>query len=272
MLHSFNISGYHFPGGLLYMNLVHQRKEFPMLQRIIMMTISLVAFSALVARADPKDDIQAALQKLADSPNYSWTTTIEGGFGRGPQEGKTQKDGLTWLSIQMRDNSYEILARDGKVAIKTPDGWKTASEIESSDDGDQPSPDRFAAMIGRNLRTPATQALEWTGKLQNIQKTDDGYTADLPTDAAERLLTFRRRPTTNPDDSNAPQISVKNAKASATFTIKDGELTKMALHTSGTVTFNDNDRDVDRTMTTEFKDVGSTKIDVPADAKAKLGS
>ena len=35
--------------------------------------------------------------------------------------------------------------------------------------------------------------MEYVGKLQNVQKTDDGFTADLPEDAAKAALTFRRR-------------------------------------------------------------------------------
>ena len=36
------------------------------------------------------------------------------------------------------------------------------------------------------------------------------------------------------------------------------------------VSFNGNDRDVDRTTTIEIKDIGSTKVEVLDDAKKKL--
>ena len=55
-----------------------------------------------------------------------------------------------------------------------------------------------------------------------------------------------------------------------TFWIADGKLAKYQTHVSGTVSFNGNDRDIDRTTTVEISDVGSTKIDVPDDAKKKL--
>ena len=38
----------------------------------------------------------------------------------------------------------------------------------------------------------------------------------------------------------------------------------------GKVSFNGNDRDVDRTTTVEIKDVGTTKVEVPEGAKKKL--
>jgi hypothetical protein len=39
----------------------------------------------------------------------------------------------------------------------------------------------------------------------------------------------------------------------------------------GTVTFGDQEREVNRTTTVDFTDVGSTKVEVPAEAKAKAG-
>ena len=41
-------------------------------------------------------------------------------------------------------------------------------------------------------------------------------------------------------------------------------------HVEGSVSFNGQDRDVNRTTTVEIKDVGATKIEVPAEAKAKM--
>ena len=38
------------------------------------------------------------------------------------------------------------------------------------------------------------------------------------------------------------------------------------------MTFNGEDRDIDRTTTVEIKDVGTTKIDVPEAAKTKLAA
>ena len=39
---------------------------------------------------------------------------------------------------------------------------------------------------------------------------------------------------------------------------------------TGKVSFNGNDRDVDRATTVEVKDVGTTKVEVPDGAKKKL--
>ena len=45
---------------------------------------------------------------------------------------------------------------------------------------------------------------------------------------------------------------------------------KIEVHYSATVNFNGNEQEFDTTRTIEIKNVGTTKIDVPAQAKAKL--
>ena len=52
--------------------------------------------------------------------------------------------------------------------------------------------------------------------------------------------------------------------------MKDGQLSKMETHVEGSVNFNGQDRDINRTTTFEIKDVGATKIEVPAEAKTKM--
>ena len=246
-----------------------------MLRRIVLAAVAVAGFSA-VAGAAALDDIQAAVQKLAGAENYSWTTTVEGGFGAGTTEGKTQKDGLTTLSITRQDNTFEVVIQGDKGAVKTDDGWKSASEAAASDGGGGGggggggafSPERFLARMVQNYKTPVSTVQDIVGKLQTVQKTDDGYSADLPTDVVKQLLAPPRR--RNADDNNAPEIS--NPAGSIKIWVKDGTLSKVEHNVKGTVSFNGNDRDVDRTTTIEFKDIGSTTITIPDEAKAKLAA
>jgi hypothetical protein len=243
-----------------------------MLRYALICTVSLVALVASAVHADPKDDVKAAVQKLTDSASYSWSTTVEGS-SRPPTTGKTEKDGFTFVSLPVRDNTFNILIKGDKAAIKTADGWKSTDELIAANTPDSPpSPESFVARIASSFKTPGQQALDNVDKLQNVQKTDDGYTGDLSPEAAKDLMLFRPRPSTNP--SNAPpQMDVSDAKCSFKLWVTDGSLSKMEIHVSGTITFNGNDRNVDRTSTTDITDVGTTSItsaDAPDDAKAKL--
>lgn len=67
---------------------------------------------------------------------------------------------------------------------------------------------------------------------------------------------------------NGPEVT--DAKGSAKFWIKDGQLSKFEFKVSGKMDFNGNDFDVDRTTTTEITEVGTTKIELPEGAKKKL--
>src|SRR6185436_6599659 len=104
--------------------------------------------TASVALADPADDIRNAAKKLAEKGNYSWRTTTDSGatagnFRPGPTEGKTEKDGITYLSLTRGDNTMEAVLKEKKGAIRTQDGWKSISELTAEDSGGQPSPGRF---------------------------------------------------------------------------------------------------------------------------------
>jgi hypothetical protein len=81
---------------------------------------------------------------------------------------------------------------------------------------------------------------------------------------AKAMLAFR------PPRGGDEGPTVSDAKGSVKFWVKDGQLAKYQYHVQGKVSFNGNDRDIDRTTTVEIKDVGTTKIQVSDDAKKKL--
>ncbi len=220
--------------------------------------------------AADKDDVTSAAQKLGDSANYSWTTTVEGGQrAPGPSHGKIQKDGLTWIDMTRGDNTTEAYAKSGKGAVKTEDGWQAldltaAPTGGGGGGGGGNNPTRFMGMRLRNLKAPAVEAADIVGKTKGVAKADDAYTGELTEEGAKSLLTMGR----GGRGGQAPAVA--DAKGSVKFWIKDGVLTKYQYKVSGTVTRNGNDQDIDRTTTVEIKDVGTTTITLPEEAKTKL--
>lgn len=226
--------------------------------------MAVLAGSAVVALAGPKEDVQSAAKKLAAADNYSWKSHAGGNFTI-DSEGQIQKD-LLHVTTTFGDNTTESIREGDKIAVKTEDGWKSASELEGDGGNGQPNFAAFAVNSMRDFKTPGQQAVEIAEKTPTLKEADGAISGDLSEEEAKELMRFRGR--RRGGNNNGPQIS--NAKGSVKFWLKDGALTKMEINVQGTININGDDRDINRTTTTEIKDVGSTKIEVPADAKAKL--
>jgi hypothetical protein len=241
---------------------------------IIIMKINLLfslplmlAGSLLAAKADPQADVTSAAAALGSQKNYSWTTTVEvgnnGGFKPGPTEGKTEKDRFTTLSLSFGDTTTDVVIKGTNAALKTPDnGWQSATEA-LADNGGGFNPAMFIARTAQNFKAPAAEAASLAAQAQALTAGMNGIAGDLTADGAKALLAFRR-------SGNGDAPTVANPKGSVTFWLADGKLVKYQFHVTGTVRFNGNDRDVDRTTTTQIKDVNTTTIDVPDAAKKKL--
>jgi hypothetical protein len=240
-----------------------------MKRNLLFGTLAFMAGSLMAA--DSQDAVKNAAKQLAEKGNYSWRTTVKtegggggGGGGRfrpGPTEGKTEKGGATSLSMTRGDNTMEAILKGDKGAIKTDSGWTSLADA-----ADDQGPMRFAAMMLRNYKTPAVEAGELAGRTKELKAADEGYSGDLSEEGAKQMLTFGRG---GGGGGNGPEIS--GAKGTARFWLKEGTLSKYEVHVEGKVSFNGNDRDVNRTTTVEIKDVGATKVTVPEEAAKVLG-
>jgi hypothetical protein len=122
------------------------------------------------------------------------------------------------------------------------------------------------AMFGGAMRPPADQLATLVAQIKEAKVADGAIVAALSAEQAALMLTFGGRGGQTPP---AP----KNASGTAKFWLKDGAVVKYQIQVKGTVAGRDGqEREVDRTTTVEFKDVGSTKIDLPDEAKQKLGA
>jgi hypothetical protein len=223
--------------------------------------IALWSGSILAADSGPKDDVINAAKKLGNQANYSWKTTTtvpeSARFRPGPLEGKTEKEGFTVIKMTFGDNTREAVLKGEKGALTDQDGaWQSLSELENSE-----GRGRFMAGMVRNFKNPAVQAVQLASGAKELKKEGEVCAGELTEDAAKEILRFRR-------GGDGPAIS--GAKGSVKFWVKDGVLAKYEYKVQGTVTFNNNDMEVDRTTTVETKDVGTTKVEVPAEAKSKL--
>jgi hypothetical protein len=237
-----------------------------MFRGIFCSTLALVAGAAVVAHADPKDDVTGAITKLGAAPNYTYTVTRTLGQNQIVTTVKTEKDGYTYSSTDFNGNTIESYAKGDVSVMKGQDGtWMTPAEMAAANGGGGGGRGRGRGGFGGPA--PAVQLQGWSDKLQNVAKGDDAYTADLDDDSAKALAVASGR---GRRGGGTPPV-IKDAKASLKFWISaDGNLTKYETHVTGTRTVNDEDQPIDVTSDVEIKDVGATTVDVPADAKAKL--
>ena len=253
-----------------------------------MLCAALVLVAGSLLAAD-KDDVSAAIAKLAAADNYSWKSTVtnaaapgggggggrRGGFGGGPVDGKAQKNGLMYLSMVGRGGTPTIgFVQNTNVAIQTDSGWQSLSEATADDGGGGFNPARFTAMRLQTTKAPTDQAKSLLASAKSVTKGDDGYSAELTDDGAKGLLQvtgFGRGGGPGGPGGGGPEIVISEAKASVKFWVKDGVLVKYEIKSTGKRQFGDNDpMDVNTTTTVEIKDVGATKLDLPDEAKKKL--
>lgn len=232
----------------------------------------LLAGSLLAADGSPKDEVLNVAKKLADTSNYSWKTTVDMGpnaqFTPGPTEGKTEKDGLTWISMTFRDNPSEAVKKGDKIAIKTDEGWQSGAEL-TSDGGGGFNPGTFMARRMQSIQLPAAEIQDLVSKSKDVTKDGDVYSVELTPEGAGSLMTMGFRGRRGGGGGQAP--ATPNAKGSVKLWVKDGMLTKFETKISGKRPNRDGEEmDFERTTTTEISNVGTTQLNVPDEAKKKL--
>ena len=299
---------------------------------LICAAVLLVAGSALAA---PKDDVSAAIAKLAAADNYSWKTApvvdpnaapAAGGRGRGfggfggggVVDGKTQKDGLLYLYLPGRGGfgrgrggggpggggpggggpggggpggggpgggpgaggpppqatTNEVVVTGEKGAVKTATGWQSFAEASAPppDDGNGGppfNPNMMTVYSARNVKAPAVEAKELLGMVSTLTPANGVYSGDLTEAGAKARLTPAPFPGFGGGGGGgAPDIT--GAKGTVKFWIKDGILVRYEYNLKGSMDRGGNPMDIDRTTGVDIKDVGTTKIVVPDDAKKKM--
>ncbi len=231
--------------------------------------MALLAGPLMAADAGPTAEVKNAAAALGGQTNYTWQATVEvpadSQFKPGPTDGKTEKGGYTTLSFEFGDNTTEAVKQGTNGAVKTDDGWKSLDEAMKDDGNGGFNPTMFIARMVRNYRVPAVEAASLADAAKELKKDTNSISGDLTEAGAKELLSFRRG-----RNAGGEGPTVTNPKGSVKFWIQDGKLVKYQYHVQGTVSFNGNDRDVDRTTTVEIKDVNSTKVVVPDDVKKML--
>lgn len=235
--------------------------------------VSLLAITALAcsaSAAEPKEAVGAAVKALKEKANYSWSTTSEMANSQFPamtSKGKTEQNGFTFITSEGFNGEIQAVKKGTNGVVKTEDAWQTAEELRQGGQGGGPG----RGFSGRLLTTPAPaeDAEELLKGVKELKAGDGGvFTAELTEDAAKERASFFGRRRGGQGGGTPPEP--KDAKGSVKFWVKDGVLTKYELKTSAKMNFQGEEREMDRTSTTDISAVGTTKVEVPEEAKKKL--
>ena len=200
------------------------------------------------------------------------------GFGPGGPGGPGGPDdggpGGGGFAPRMVTNEFVIMGEKG--AIKTANNWQSFTEAsapppDNGNGGGFPgfNPNMMAVNGARNVKAPAVDAKELLGLVATLTVADGVYSGDLTEAGAKARLT----PAPGGfggfgGGGDGPDIS--GAKGSVKFWIKDGNLTRYEYNLKGSMDFGGNAVDINRTTGVDIKDIGTTKIVVPDDAKKKM--
>ncbi len=232
------------------------------MNRILLMTVvGGLAPVLLAMAADSKTDVKRAIQKLADQPNYSWTSTARwespGSTWRiGPAEGKAEKGGYTLFTFAMGDSEYSMAFRGHKSAFKSRDQWQSPEELEAQDRG-------WIARRMRVFKAPVAEAEDLLNKSRELKAEADGsYAGALTEEGVKALFAAGRR--SNPN--------AQNVHGQVRFWVRDGRVAKYEYDLSGQVNLGQTERDIEMktSATVEIKAVGTTRVVLPDDARKIL--
>jgi hypothetical protein len=240
--------------------------------------------------AGPADDVVAAVKKIADAPNYSWTTTTEiadSQFPAMPSEGAAEKLGFSIVTRSFNGNTSQTVRKGEEVVMQNRDGdWVTMEEMRAQFGGGNRGGGQGAqggqggqgggnrgggrgfggGMFGGGGVLPAATAANFATKLKNLKVDGDTIVGTASGDEASALLAM---PGGRGGQGQGPRYSLVEVK----FWVKSGALVKYTVHSVGKFSTPDGEeREMDSTTTTEIKNVGSTKVEVPEGAKKKFKS
>ena len=236
------------------------------------LTFAFAFLMAGAALAEPKDDLDAVAKKLGDE-GYTWKSSLKTEMVGGrsvilAREAKIDKEGRisSQVLVTRFDGSVtppiEAVVKGKKGAIKTQDGWQPISEVAKEEPGNR---DRMV------IRAEARRLQEYEPPHEQIKKMaakDGKFSVEGDVIRVELSEATARWAAGVPQGDQAPTVS--NLKSVVKFWLKAGSLTKFQVDSEYTLSNGDRESKWTRTAVMEFKDVGSTTVEIPAEARKKL--
>ncbi len=224
--------------------------------------------------ANPAAELASAADRIGTATSYTWsqTSSFGGNFGDRTTTGKKGTGGYMLVTMPGRDQEIQVLARKGKGAILREGKW-----VVPNPDAEEQGAGRFVARMVQNLREPNADAKDLASKAKDVKLENGSYKGTLDEATAKELMSFRgfgRRGGGGGGQGGGggggtpPEVS--GAGGSVSFTVTDGVLTGYELTLTGKMTFNGEEREVNRSTKVAFTAICTTSFDIPEAAAGLL--
>jgi len=217
--------------------------------------------------ADLSGQVVKAASRLAAASGYAWKTftqTGQGGLRAGQFEGRATREGVVYLSSISVEPGAEAYLKDGKGVIRRLGVWETLKEAALSTNT-QAGAMRWLGRMLQSYQAPAAEATELATRSTNLRRESEAITGILTEEAVRGII---GRWGVRVGDAE-PQVS--EPRGVVKFWVQDGVLTRYEYRVSAVLALDGNRKNVDRTTTVELEQIGSATVELPEEARAKLG-
>lgn len=256
----------------------------------------LAVLAASPVFADPSaDSVIVAAMRLSEEPGYRWVTTIVDDARTYEIRGQTIKGGYTHVKMPMVNKVRRRLGRSAtdtdieaffkgnvRCVFETEEGWKTVDELPPPVEPPSIEPPPTLGVLGgippprpkpkneqsySNLQRSISHPHEDLGVIvtshTDLRFEDGAVTGSLNTLGAQLLLVH----------DGQDEISPLDATGTFKLWIRNGVVTRYQLQLDGVLAVGSGLRKrvrVRQTSDTVLDDIGSTKFEVPVEARRKL--
>jgi hypothetical protein len=227
-------------------------------------------FAGSAGGADAMSKLKGAIQKLNESTGYTWAYSTTAGPGDRmvtvPREGRLEAPGLMHLTTRARnaENESEFIIQNGKMVIRTKDGWKTSDEL-IRESGQGATATSSYVREAEKSKPAGEEMAELLRNLENLREESGGWiSGSIKAGFLDQQL---RRGARNA----ATEISVVGASGTVRVLVRDGVVSQCVTRIQAKVATVDRQSIVDRSTVIDFRNIGSTRIVVPDEARKKLG-
>lgn len=237
-----------------------------------LMVVGILSGSAKPAAPDERGEIEQALLKLAAAENFSWVAmTIEEADGKDPKladtvEGKSVKGGWCRLSRPKTKTTTHAFLRGDRLALLTPQGWKTVDVKEIAPGAAKPGKELRPAQDLLHAKAPLAEAKFLLGRLHELERRENGLHSGRLAPLNVPIILERAA-------SEGHKIpAFEDPQVRVNFRITEGMLASYELVVSGRNAKPKKGQGAGSliSMAVDFTDVGTTTLEVPDEARKLL--